>query len=190
MPKYRCPFPECSYDTDDVEDALAAVLLSVHSKGVHTSTENSGTQHTIAAKIEKVRRPTISAAGTSEDWTYFQTRWKEYVDATKISGKDKVIQLLECCDENLRKDITRNAGGSLAEKTVEEAMAAIKKLAVREENAMVARVQLSNMRQDRDEPVRGFGACLQGQANVCKFTIPCPSMSSVHKYHKSCSQLI
>ena len=163
MPKYRCPFPECSYDTDDVEDALAAVLLSVHSKGVHTSTENSGTQHTIAAKIEKVRRPTISAAGTSEDWTYFQTRWKEYVDATKISGKDKVIQLLECCDENLRKDITRDAGGSLADKTVEEAMAAIKKLAVREENAMVARVQLSNMRQDRDEPVRGFGAAFEAK---------------------------
>ena len=95
-----------------------------------------------------------------------------------------MIQLLECCDENLRKDITRNAGESLAEKTVEEAMAAIKKLAVREENAMVARVQLSNMKQDRDEPVRGFGACLQGQANVWKFTM------SLHEFSAQISQIV
>ena len=48
-----------------------------------------------------------------------------------------MIQLLECCDENLRKDITRNAGGSLANKTMDQVLEAIKKLAVREENAMV-----------------------------------------------------
>ena len=53
-------------------------------------------------------------------------------------------------------------------------MAAIKKLAVREENTMVARVALHNMRQDRDETVRSFGARLRGQASVCKFLIKCP----------------
>ncbi|KAK3715192.1 hypothetical protein RRG08_040041 [Elysia crispata] len=31
------------------------------------------------------------------------------------------------------------------------------------------------MRQDRDEPIRTFGAHLAGQAGVCKFTIKCPS---------------
>ena len=40
---------------------------------------------------------------------------------------------------------------------------------------MVARVTLHNMRQDTDEPVRGFGARLRGQADVCKFLlIKCP----------------
>ncbi|KAK3769232.1 hypothetical protein RRG08_005179 [Elysia crispata] len=38
---------------------------------------------------------------------------------------------------------------------------------------MVARVALHNMRQDRDEPIRTFGARLAGQAGVCKFTIKC-----------------
>jgi hypothetical protein len=38
--------------------------------------------------------------------------------------------------------------------------AAINKLAVREENTMVARVTLHNMRQDRDEPVRKLGYLL------------------------------
>ena len=89
-----------------------------------------------------------------------------------------MIQLLECCDENLRKDITRNAGGSLANKTVDQVLEAVKRLAVREVNAMVARVQLSDMRQDRDEAIRNFGARLRGQASVCKFTIACPSCSN------------
>jgi len=39
---------------------------------------------------------------------------------------------------------------------------------------MVARVTLHNLRQDRDETIRAFGARLHGQAGVCKFIIKCP----------------
>lgn len=84
-----------------------------------------------------------------------------------------MIQLLECCDEQLWRDLTRNAGGTLADKTEDEVFAAMKALAVREENAMVARVSLHNMKQDRDEPIRAFGARLRGQASVCKFSKTC-----------------
>ena len=84
----------------------------------------------------------------------------------EIKGKDKVIQLLECCNDQLRKDLTRSAGGSLTTKTPKDLLAAIKKLAVW--CNMVARVTLQNMRQDRDEPIRNFRA---RQAGVCKFTI-------------------
>ena len=52
-------------------------------------------------------------------------------------------------------------------------MANIKKLAVRTENAMVARDILSKMRQDSDEPVRAYSARLKGQARVCQFTARC-----------------
>ena len=173
MPKHKCPFPECVYETDDVGDELAAVLISVHAKGAHTSPPADGTSSQ-TARIEKVRRPTISSAGTSEECSYFMTRWTDYAEATKVQGKDKVIQLLECCEEQLRKDLTRTAGGSLTNKTAEEVLEAIKKLAVREENAMVARVQLHNMRQDRDETIRSFCARLCGQAGVCKFLVKCP----------------
>ena len=40
---------------------------------------------------------------------------------------------------------------------------------------MVARVESLNMQQDRDEPIRNFGARLRGQAGVCKFTTKCPN---------------
>lgn len=108
MPKYRCPFPDCTYETEDVTDALATVMITIHNNGVHTNTPASTQAH----KVDKVKRPTIGAGESSEAWSYFITRWQEYAEATKIEGKEKVIQLLECCDENLRKDLTRNAGGS------------------------------------------------------------------------------
>ena len=184
MPKYKCPYPECTYETDEAEGQLAATLLSIHSAGAHNHTQVGGDSQIqpAKAKVEKVRRPTVSAAGSSEEWSYFETRWADYVEATKITGKDKVIQLLECCDEPLRKDLTRHAGGTLTNKSVEEVMAAIKRLAVREENTMVARVQLHNMRQDRDETIRSFGARLRGQAGICKFTIKCPNCENDVNY--------
>ena len=183
MPRYKCPFLDCTFETDDVQDSLAAVLISVHSAGTHTVAAPS-TGGNVAAKVEKVRRPTISTAGWSysKDWSYFLTRWQDYVDATKITGKDKVVQLLECCDEQLRKDLTRNTGGSLTTKPIEDVMSAIRKLAVREENTMVARVQLHNMHQDRDETVRSFCARLHGQAGICKFTTQCPSCNTNVNY--------
>ena len=64
-------------------------------------------------------------------------------------------------------------------------MAEIKRLAVREENAMVARVQLHNMHQDRDETIRSFGARLCGQVGICKFTIKCPNCKNDVNYTKN-----
>ena len=130
-----------------------------------------------APRVEKVTRPTISSAGTSEEWAYFTTRWTEYVAATRITGRDQVVQLLECCDNQLRKDLTCNAGGSLSDKPIDEVLTAIKQLAIREENVMVARVGLHNMSQDRDEPIRGYAARLRGQAGICKFSVKCQRCS-------------
>ena len=45
---------------------------------------------------------------------------------------DEVLQLLECCDEELRRDVTRMAGGSLTNKTAEEALAACNKDIIRQ----------------------------------------------------------
>ncbi len=82
------------------------VLAAVHLQGHllnHKGTERS--------KIEAVKRPTDSAAGTSQDWLYIQSRWEDYVKATNVKGADQAIQLLECCDSELGKGIQRNNGG-------------------------------------------------------------------------------
>ena len=107
MPAINCPFPECTFNTGDVDAQLALELLKIHGLG-HA---NAGAQtHHTAAKAEKVNRPTLVMEGTPEDWNYFLTRWADYEEATGITGKTLILQLLECCDEKLRRDLTRTAG--------------------------------------------------------------------------------
>ena len=167
MPVIPCPVEGCEYQTADVESVIAAALLTAHATSHQTRTDQT------RARVEKVKRPMMSSAGTTQDWQYFKSRWSDYVSATRLDGRDKVIQLLECCDEQLRKDLTRNAGGTLAGMTEEQVLTAIKRLAIREENTMVARVTLHNMRKERDEPIRMFGARVRGQASICKFQTQC-----------------
>lgn len=179
MPSIQCPIPGCEYETDDLDGVLVAALLTTHAM-VHAAAPASG-----SAKTEKVKRPTISSAGSSEDWTYFKSRWNDYVEATKVKGKERIIQLLECCDEALRRDLTRSASGSLTDKTEVEVLTAIRTLAVREENTMVARVSLHSMTQDRDETIRSFVARLRGQANVCKYFVQCTGCERDVNYTES-----
>ena len=77
---------------------------------------------------------------------------------------------MECCEEELRKDIFRTYG-SLMGNTETDALKKIKKVAVHIENVRVARVTLHQIKQDRDEPVRSTVAKLKGQASICNYTI-------------------
>ena len=109
MPVIQCPITDCPFATEDVEAVIAASLLNLH------ATEHSNTSHTVTPmKVEKVKRPTLSLAGINEDWSYFTSRWTEYKEATHITGREVSIQLLECCDEELQKYLTRTAGRQTA----------------------------------------------------------------------------
>ena len=66
MPSIACPIADCEYRTEDAEAVLCVELLKIHAT-VHNS--NAST----TAKVEKVKRPTVSAAGTSEEWQYFES---------------------------------------------------------------------------------------------------------------------
>ena len=163
-----CPAPDCTttFDRELAAKTLQS-LIDLHARTAHPITTDE--QITASnSKAEKVKRPIITTQGTSEDWSYFTNRWTEYKQATKLQGVDILFQLLECCDDPLRKDITRTYG-TLSTETEENALKLIKNLAVRPENVLVSRVQLYSLHQDRDEPVRSFVARLRGQSSVCQF---------------------
>lgn len=165
MPEIQCPAQGCTQTfRGDLDATVLTQLLKIHADSAHPPTA----AQTSTAKMEKVRRPTISTSGTSEDWAYFLSRWAEYKIATQLQERDVVFQLLECADESLRKDLNRTHG-TLIGKTEQEVLLHIKTLAVKPENVLVARVQLQNISQDRDETVRAYCARLRGQAGVCKF---------------------
>jgi len=167
MVKVKCPAPNCTYGTDDIAPEAVATMMQLHAGHHAQSTQ-------VVAKPGKVKRPVVTLAGSNEDWQYFTTRWSEYKSATKIAEDDIVLQLLECCDESLRRDLTRNAGGSMSTQSEETVLKAIKHLAVITENNMVSRIRLYNMQQDHGETVRSFCARLRGLANVCDFKVACP----------------
>ncbi|KAJ8337924.1 hypothetical protein SKAU_G00368900 [Synaphobranchus kaupii] len=165
----ECPIEGCDYIARHAAAAVVAAMLSIHAT-VHVAAPRAPGAN---AKMEKLKRPSIALAGTDEAWSYFITRWGEYKTGTKLVGPDIVAQLLECCEEDLRKDLTHAAGKSLAESDEKDVLAAMKALAVRAENTMVARVALSNMRQGYEEPIRSFHARIKGQADTCKYEMKC-----------------
>ena len=170
----ECPYPDCAYSVAEGTDpAVIAALLNGHML-VHSQAKR--------AKPTPVRRPEISAGGTTEGWHYFLTRWRAYSLAVHLAGAEIPVQLLKCLDPKLRRDVTRNMVGPtpIEKHTEEELLAAIKALAVRDENPKVARVALSRMVQDRGEPIRSFAARLRGQAEVCMFTMKCAGCDVVN----------
>lgn len=171
MAPITCPVPECTQTFDgDLDPTVLIALLDLHARAVHPATAPQAPTPRI--KAETVKRPIVAANGTEEEWEYFTQRWDIYKQATQLTGGDILFQLLETCDEPLRRDLTRAHGNLLGvdEKTV---LKHIKQFAVRLENTMVARVQLQQLRQDRDEPIRSFAARLKGQASICKFVKKC-----------------
>ena len=130
MPRTACPIAGCDFVTADVQDSAERIaLLTIH------ATTHSATA--ITAKPEKVSRPKVASGSSSEDWQYFIQRWTDYKNATKICGEDIKVQLMECCEESLRRDIHRS-DKSMSSKSETEILSAIQKLAVREENTIVS----------------------------------------------------
>ena len=180
MAPINCPAPNCTVSWEDStpSDVLLR-LIDLHEKTTHPSTSTTTASASPVVKAEKVKHPVISSSGTSEEWVYFEQRWSDYKAATHLSGSDIIFQLLECCDETLRKDLTRTFG-SLASSDEKTILGNIQTLAIRQENIMVARVQLQQMCKDHDEPVRAFAARLRGQAGICNFRVTCTCTNQVN----------
>ena len=91
MPTVRCPIDGCTYETPDVDPVIAAALITTHA----TTHQSPGGIPAAppTARPEKVRRPQISPAGTTEDWQYFKSRWSDYVKATKLDGSRRDADL-------------------------------------------------------------------------------------------------
>ena len=53
---------------------------------------------------------------------------------------------------------------------------------MRKENSMVTRSTVHGTHKDCDEPIRAFGARIQGQAAVCKSSTKCHSCSTDVNY--------
>ena len=122
MPDIVCSAPDCGYSFGAATGNALNTLIELHARTAHPP--EVPPQPTSNMKAEKFKRPTISPQGTTEEFNYFKSRWHEYKSATKMEGRDIVFQLLESCEETLRKDLTR-CYGSLIEETEENVLKCI-----------------------------------------------------------------
>lgn len=165
MEDIDCDYDGCTHRISrDQNDTLIAALVLKHLE-FHKRTTPLG------EKPEPIKRPTISSDGTAKQWTNFIKRWRCYVQYTKVKGPQQVIQLLECCDETLRDNLLQYAKSDLQNEPMDAVLEIIKKMAIRSESAMVAKVNFHGMRQGPGESIRAFCARLRGQADSCSYVL-------------------
>ena len=78
---------------------------------------------------------------------------------------------------DLRQDVATMAEGDL--------LAAIKRLAVKDESIFVHRIKLNKMTQSPGTGVRTFLANLRGQASLCQYKATCKKLGCTHVFDYS-----
>ena len=143
MAPKTCEFSQCDWkcDAESLETYLG--LYKIHVEAKHKTAQGS-------TKVEKAKRPELASEVSDEDWAYFQSRWVEYKKATNLtSSEDILVQLMECCCEQLRRDHHRmflssaDTGGEASEDT---RLKELKQIAVRKRNKAVNRVKLTSIK--------------------------------------------
>ena len=140
MVNLKCSWPECEYETGDIEaEAVAVQILSIHNE-VHKA-QPIPLQPANGTK-EKIRRPTITSNSTMELWNFFLSRWNRYKKILHDDAENITVQLLECVDEELLFDLHRNYADNLDEMPEKQLLESIKRLAVKSENTLISRVNM------------------------------------------------
>lgn len=166
MTVLSCPIPGCGFTTEDVDVIGAAAIMNVHSH-IHAAT-NAPRPAGPAIRAPKLERPKLQMNSTTEDWNAFVRRWETYRTGSSIPDNVASGQLLECTEEQLGNIVLR-AKPNFTTLPLNDALTALKKLAVIPVALGVVRSELLAMRQDPDEPFRTFAARVQGKAETCEF---------------------
>ena len=177
-----CTSTNCQYKTPALPHQYAFQQMDNHRADAHPAAPQAQPVNTTATapKPEKVQRPTFDIDQTTEKWEYYKSRWVNYKTATGITGNAIIIQLLETCSEKLRFAMFQ-ADSKINERTEDEILSAMKRLAVKEENTMVSRLNLHNIHQEPGEHISNFVARLKGQAELCRFEIACTAADCEEK---------
>ena len=104
-----CEWSDCPWVSKEASVETCLRLLEIHVAANHPNAAQTTARPSHAnVKAEKARRPEMASEMSDEDWAYFLSRWADYKRATSLQGDEVVLQLMECCCEQLRRDHHRN----------------------------------------------------------------------------------
>ena len=176
----ECPAPNCDWKSQRLPETLAAALntaLTIHHQTVHSPSSQQN-----KAPALKLTAPSIGVGSSPDQWASFKQQWGMYKTGMAISTAMCATALFHCCDEELRQDLIRDLQTDVASMSETDLLAAIQRLAVKQESTLVHRIRLSQMRQAPGTPIRTFLATLKGQAALCKYTAKCKQPNCTHEY--------
>ena len=149
-----CSVPDCEFQSADVSEALAIVLLTNH--GLAHQTPATSPQNT-ALRGPKLERPKVEIGISTEEWNIFNRRWEVFRAGSGIDDSSAPSQLFQCAGNELGDNLLK-ANPIATNETLPQLMAAMRSLAVIPVATSVLRTELQQLRQERDEPARAFAA--------------------------------
>ena len=166
-------------------ESLSSVLATAMSLHAQDTYPPPVTQQHSAQPTLKLKPPIISAGSTPDQWSAFQRQWAMYKTGMAISNVMRATALFHCCDQDLMNDLMRDLQEDVSKMAELDLLAAIKRLAVKEESTLVHRIRLSKLTQAPGTPIRTFLATLRGQASLCKYTAKCKQPNCDHTFDYS-----
>ena len=161
MVKVACPMPGCSFETDDQEPAVVAVLLQIHGQLHSSESRNS-------SRDPKMNRPRIDTGADQESWNTFLRRWENFRVGSNIRDCTASVQLLQCAGDELSEMLLKT-DPEISSRHITEVLSAMKSFAVIPVAIGIVRDELMQMHQANDESFRSFAAKVRGKAETGEF---------------------
>ena len=181
MPIIDCPVEDCEWKSQNLGKAFAAILhtsLQMHAQAAHTTAAAAPT-------TLKLKPPTVGSGCNPDQWSAFTRQWEMYKTGMALRTEQRSTALFYCCEDELKTDLMRDLQNDVSTMCEPDLLAAIKRLAVKDESVLVHRIKLSKMTQAPGTPIRTFLASLRGQAALCQYVADCKIDGCNHKYDYS-----
>ena len=142
----------------------------MHVNSVHTGGGQAGAQQ-VRPKPAPVSRPEIDLGASEADWRFFIAEFERYKRSTGVNGTTVLDELWHCQAKPLRTLMQAEATTDLT--TEDLLLAKIKSLAVVTLHSAVHLVELRNLQQGQNEPIRKFVARARNIATSCNLSKKC-----------------
>ena len=172
-----CSVEDCGYVTPKNVPTWEIIrdMLQTHASSVHAVAAAPSHQgQLVRPKPAPVSRPEIDLGASEHDWRFFQAEFDRYKRSTGISGTTVLDELWHCQAKPLHSLMQAEAS---TETLITEALLLekIKSLAVVTLHSAVHLVELRNLQQGQNEPIRKFVARARNIATSCNLSKKCTS---------------
>ena len=121
MPVVNCHITGCTFATPDVDNAVAAVMLSHHLTSEHPAP--------LPRKAPAIPPPKTAGNIYEDQWDCFVREWVAFKESNRIADDKLPLYLLGCCSPELKSNVER-ANPTIATQPEADVLAVIKRHAV------------------------------------------------------------